>query len=170
MISAFTGEMRFLSNFYICPVNVFGDNFMSAEHAYQAMKAKLFSDYERIAAAPTCFEAKRIGRQVELDPNFERDKNKIMLDIVWAKFENQALSDLLVSTYDNLLVEGNYWHDNYWGMCSCVRCFNSKGAIVSEYGYNPENFNGMSGNSLTRLHPGRNYLGRTLMAVRSLKI
>lgn len=25
------------------------------------------------------------------------------------------------------IVEGNYWHDNYWGNCTCDKCKNIEG-------------------------------------------
>ena len=28
----------------------------------------------------------------------------------------------LLATGDELLVEGNYWHDNYFGFCYCEKC------------------------------------------------
>ena len=26
------------------------------------------------------------------------------------------------SMIDIMLIEGNYWHDNYWGNCLCPKC------------------------------------------------
>ena len=55
------------------------------------------------------------------------------------KFANPELRDLLLATGDEELVEGNYWHDNEWGNCTCPRCKNI---------------------------PGKNKLGKLLMQVR----
>jgi hypothetical protein len=38
------------------------------------------------------------------------------------KFCIPELREWLVATYPIPLVEGNYWHDNYWGDCSCNKC------------------------------------------------
>ena len=46
----------------------------------------------------------------------------------------------LLSTSNATLVEGNWWHDNFWGDCYCPKC---KGI------------------------PGANTLGRLLMELRS---
>jgi predicted NAD-dependent protein-ADP-ribosyltransferase YbiA (DUF1768 family) len=40
---------------------------------------------------------------------------------------NPGLRDALVATGDAELVEGNSWHDNFWGVCSCSRCKNKEG-------------------------------------------
>jgi hypothetical protein len=46
-----------------------------------------------------------------------------MCFIVAEKFgQDEALGDRLLSTGDSLLIEGNYWHDNYWGRCTCSKC------------------------------------------------
>jgi predicted NAD-dependent protein-ADP-ribosyltransferase YbiA (DUF1768 family) len=28
----------------------------------------------------------------------------------------------LLATGDRDLIEGNTWHDNFWGVCSCPKC------------------------------------------------
>ena len=43
-----------------------------------------------------------------------------MADILTAKFTyNPELADKLVATTGRLLVEGNTWHDQTWGNCTC---------------------------------------------------
>jgi predicted NAD-dependent protein-ADP-ribosyltransferase YbiA (DUF1768 family) len=38
------------------------------------------------------------------------------------KFKNPNLSEMLLST-DNLeIIEGNNWHDVWWGQCYCLKC------------------------------------------------
>ena len=54
--------------------------------------------------------------------------------------QNPRLRECLLSTQDAVLVEGNTWHDNYWGNCRCRKC---------------------------RRHKGLNRLGRLLMQVRA---
>ena len=42
----------------------------------------------------------------------------IMSEIIHAKFtQNKDLRILLVNTYPQTLVEGNTWHDYFWGVC-----------------------------------------------------
>jgi len=48
--------------------------------------------------------------------------------IVKLKFaQNPDLRKKLLATGTEELVEGNTWHDNYWGDCSCPECKNIKG-------------------------------------------
>lgn len=43
-----------------------------------------------------------------------------MFKIVRLKFkQNKHLAKRLLDTDDALLIEGNTWHDNYWGDCKC---------------------------------------------------
>ena len=41
--------------------------------------------------------------------------------------QNNDLAELLLKTKYLKLVEGNKWHDNYWGQCYCYKCSNIKG-------------------------------------------
>ena len=46
-----------------------------------------------------------------------------MNDILRAKFAVPELAEkLLKDTRDRYIEEGNNWHDNYWGNCSCEKC------------------------------------------------
>jgi predicted NAD-dependent protein-ADP-ribosyltransferase YbiA (DUF1768 family) len=38
------------------------------------------------------------------------------------KFSEDPLRSLLTSTYPEVLIEQNQWHDNYWGNCCCRAC------------------------------------------------
>lgn len=45
-----------------------------------------------------------------------------MESVVTSKFvHNPDLADRLRSTGGSLIVEGNVWHDQIWGGCSCSR-------------------------------------------------
>jgi ribA/ribD-fused uncharacterized protein len=41
--------------------------------------------------------------------------------------QNPELRRRLLDTGDAVLVEGNTWHDNYWGTCTFRRCSKTKG-------------------------------------------
>jgi ribA/ribD-fused uncharacterized protein len=142
VITAFQGEHRFLSNFYAAPVAFDGQTWRTSEHAFQAMKAADWEERSQVRLLVTPGEAKRYGQAIPLRPGWEAMKKRIMLEIVLAKFtQNDDLAEKLLSTGDAQLIEGNAWHDNYWGACNCVKCC-------------------LSGEL------GRNYLGRILEAVR----
>lgn len=138
-ITSFDNEYAFLSNFHPCQVVFDGRKYANSEAAFQA--AKLADPNDRVAfegLSPR--DAKRMGRKVELRPDWETVKDAVMLVILRDKFtRTPRLGEMLVETGDAVLVEGNYWHDNYWGDCSCPRC---------------------------RLKPGKNKLGKLLMQVR----
>ena len=42
--------------------------------------------------------------------------------ILEEKFKNPSLRERLLKTDECELIEGNYWHDNFWGMCTCDHC------------------------------------------------
>jgi predicted NAD-dependent protein-ADP-ribosyltransferase YbiA (DUF1768 family) len=50
-----------------------------------------------------------------------------MKDILTAKFTVPELREKLKATGDATLIEGNHWHDNRWGKCTCERCQNKDG-------------------------------------------
>ena len=115
-IDGFHGAYRFLSNFYEAPVAYNGLAYSNNEAAFQAQKAMDPEVRKKIAAMGPS-EAKRAGRRVALRPDWERVKDQLMLDIVREKFaQNPDLAEKLLATGDAELVEGNTWHDRYWGV------------------------------------------------------
>jgi hypothetical protein len=123
VITEFTGEHRYLSNFYPCTINFRGITYPSAEHAFQAQKTSNEADRLIIAGQATPRDAKHYGRQVELVPTWEQDKKVAMLLVVLTKFrQHGTLLKQLLDTGDQQLIEGNRWHDNYWGSCTCKNC------------------------------------------------
>lgn len=123
-IDSFTGRYRFLSNFYPAEV-VFGLHvYPSVEHAYQAAKEEdEYGDYRcHIRLCSTPGQAKRLGRQAQLRPDWEDIKLKVMEDLVRQKFYSSDL-DLgarLIETAGRDLIEGNTWGDRFWGKCRGV--------------------------------------------------
>lgn len=134
MIESFTGRYFFLSNFY-------PNNQDSLEHKYQAAKTYIPAEIDKIKAAKTPGKAKRLGRTVELRKDWEGLKVVIMWTLLEEKFKNPNLRASLLATGDKKLVEGNLWHDNFWGDCHCDRT----NCIIT---------------------PGWNILGKLLMSLR----
>ena len=119
VIDRFEGEFRFLSNF--APSLVFHDGirYPTVEHAYQAAKTLDFRERWKIAQLPTPGQAKRAGRRVQLRPDWEQVKDRIMQELLIQKFIlNADLRQKLVNTGQAHLVEGNTWGDTYWGVCN----------------------------------------------------
>lgn len=128
MISSFAGQYRWLSNFHLGTVEYEDMTFDSVEAAFQA--AKTTDRTKRLAfcgpLAPGA--AKRLGRSLELRPDWEQVKEQVMLDCLRSKFAaGSDLAKMLMATGKEELVEGNLWHDNEWGDCKCYRCDHIKG-------------------------------------------
>jgi ribA/ribD-fused uncharacterized protein len=75
----------------------------------------------RIAQLSTPGEAKKAGRMVTPRSDWENVKLNIMREIVFIKFDGHLnLKELLLATRDHELIEGNQWHDTFWGVCDGV--------------------------------------------------
>lgn len=122
MIDFFDGEYAFLSNFYNASCIFEGKLYPTVEHAFQAAKSLDHAERDWIAAAGSPGLAKRLGRRVNLRPDWEKVKFDVMEECLRSKFADPVLKQKLLATGDEELVEGNYWHDNTWGNCSCEKC------------------------------------------------
>jgi ribA/ribD-fused uncharacterized protein len=127
MIDCFDGEFAFLSNFYPSPITDGNLIFPTVEHMFQAAKTINIEEYEKIAAADTPGQAKRLGKTITLREDWEEVKDDIMYQALWLKFSIPEFREKLLATNDKELIEGNTWHDNIWGDCSCERCKDIKG-------------------------------------------
>ncbi len=127
-IHSFTSGYRFLSNFFSSPVSYDGWMYPTVEHAYQAAKTDDQMMREVIRKCKTPSGAKHIGRHVRL--KFEWDKVKVqeMRVLLRQKFlTHKDLRGRLLSTWPAELIEGNWWHGNFWGVCGCVDCEGKSG-------------------------------------------
>lgn len=116
-IETFFGKHRFLSNFYKVEFVWDGILWPSSEHAYQAAKTLDRKKRLEISWEPKPGDVKRIGKTLELRPDWEKVKVKIMKEIVFAKFnQNPELKKKLLATGDAILEEGNTWGDRVWGI------------------------------------------------------
>ena len=128
MIDKFEGRWRFLSNFYPCEIEHQGITYPTVEHYYVSMKVKndqqidgkyitMIDCRELIAKMPQASKVKQFGKIVKVRRDWDDVKLDIMLWGVREKFKHTDLKDLLLSTGDEELVEGNTWNDTYWGIC-----------------------------------------------------
>lgn len=122
-IDKFWNEHRFLSNFWPCIVILDNTYYPSCEHAYQAAKT-LNPDVRKLFIAThfTAGDAKRLGQSLQIRNDWEHVKLSIMEDLIRQKFANAELSYQLLLTAPAELIEGNYWHDNFYGECHCLKC------------------------------------------------
>ena len=149
MIDKFEGRYRFLSNFYPCKIEHQGITYPSVENFYVAMKVndqqlingKYYTpgDFrEMIARISNPAEVKKLGSKIKLRTGWDEKKLEVMNWGVRQKFKDETLSEMLLSTGDQELIEGTWWHDKFWGICICTKCANK----------------------------GENHLGKILMEVR----
>jgi len=117
MIDRFNGEYVFLSSFYPVLIVVDGVKYPTVEHAYQAAKTQDPLEKQMVARAGTPGRAKRMGRKLNLRPDWEEIKIDTMLGLVRLKFTESNLRTQLLATGDTELVEGNKWGDKFWGVC-----------------------------------------------------
>ena len=114
----------------------------TVEHFYQAMKSK-DPDYRRkVSELSTATEAKKAGRSVELRPDWESIKVKVMEYALRHKFSEGTSHFTALHQTSGYIVESNYWHDNEWGDCTCNKC---------------------------KVKGGKNLLGKLLMQIRDEK-
>lgn len=143
MISDFRGKYRFLSNFSPSPLMYGGHTYDTVEHAYQAAKTLDPAERTLIRLCETPRQAKRRGQRATLRPDWDLVKILVMFRLLCQKFNDDPLQTKLLETKPALLVEGNDWHDQVWGICSCGHC---------------------------DMREGQNYLGRLLMIIRDQKL
>ena len=141
MIDNFDGQYKFLSNFFIKEITFRGKKYATSEHAYAAYKATNEGDHRLVQTQSSPRMAKRKGQEIKCVDNWEDIKYDLMLDIVKEKFQDPYLKSLLLSTGEQELIEGKYWHDNFFGNCYCSKRDSCK-------------------------KEGKNWLGKILMIVR----
>lgn len=116
MIESFSGEYRWLSNFWECNIP-YG---RTTEHAYQAAKFTSEEDRLKILECSTPGKAKVLVRSMKPD-NTEFHKNKLLImrrlqKAKFCKINNPELVKLLLDTNDMYIQEGNHWGDEFWGV------------------------------------------------------
>jgi len=140
-ITRFNDKYFFLSNFYPRLIKDDGLTFQCVEAAFQSFKCQSKEEREEFQLL-RAFEAREKGRSVKLRPDWEENKRRYMYFLVLLKFQSHPdLREQLLATGDAELIEGNEWHDNYWGNCKCSRCHGIE---------------------------GQNHLGKILMRVRNI--
>ena len=126
-IDKFTDEFAFLSNFFPATILHKGIVYPTVEHAFQASKVGVSPLYNRefvrkqISLASTPGRAKRLGQKVVLRKDWNKVRLVVMSILVFKKFANYiVLKQQLLDTGDAILIEGNGWHDKFWGICDGV--------------------------------------------------
>jgi ribA/ribD-fused uncharacterized protein len=143
------------SNFYPAKVELDGEEYSSVEHAFHAAKTDNPRQRKAIRLAASPGRAKTMGRRLVLAPDWHEKRVVVMRLLVLSKFTlNEDLSEpattrldmrkMLLDTGGAVLIEGNRWHDNFWGICAC----------------------GGTKETCPTVPAGENHLGQILMSVR----
>jgi ribA/ribD-fused uncharacterized protein len=126
-ITEFRYSAFFLSNFSAYPFIYKNIYFKNSEQAYQWEKAENDNDKQLILNCTTAKESKLIGHKIKCNiQKWDENKVNIMEQILRHKFIGN-LKLKLIETGNKKLIEGNYWHDNFWGDCYCYKCKNKEG-------------------------------------------
>lgn len=94
-----------------------GLRFRNSEAAFQAEKCANPEDKVRFCNL-NGYQAKKLGKSVELRKDWEEIKLSVMKNVLIAKFSNKELFQKLLETKDYYLEEGNNWNDTFWGVCN----------------------------------------------------
>ena len=149
IIGEFRDNFSFLSNFHPAKI-IYTEGlehyeFPSSEHYFQAFKHYGTPLFEELRRHP--FKGLKAKARSQLcRTDWDQVKERVMLSALFLKFtQNPDLKSKLLATKGSILIEGTWWHDNYWGDCMCQ----------NRTGKHPE-----------CLQPGLNRLGFLLMYVR----
>lgn len=129
-ITSFRGQWHAFSNFYENPDGKTNEHFFQAAK-FDDEKAKVV-----IMAAATPGDAKRLGGKngaaelealvgypVKMREDWDSGYSiEVMRELLAEKFSHPQLREILLSSGDAELIEGNSWHDNRWGVCTCSSC------------------------------------------------
>lgn len=126
-ILGFEGEYRWLSNFWFAPqlLDTGGEglaiDFQFNEKWYMVHKTLIPDEAQKIMAAKSPGECKRVGKTVTLRTDWDEVKDGVMLEGLRMKFgQNADLRAKLIATGTRYLEETNTWNDTYWGVCNGV--------------------------------------------------
>jgi ribA/ribD-fused uncharacterized protein len=94
----------------------------STEHAYQAAKT-LDPNIRKLFLLVTASKAKRMAKGIKVREDWNNVKTSVMEELLRQKFAPGTLfaAKLMeLKGYD--ICETNWWHDNFWGSCTCAKC------------------------------------------------
>lgn len=117
-IKGFFGEFRWLSNFWKLeyPIIYDSNKYFYVENAFMAAKSLDRGEREKFVSLKPS-EAKKLGRTIQLRPDWESVKYDFMFLFNYQKFvTNIDLKQKLLDTGDRYLEETNHWGDQIWGV------------------------------------------------------
>ena len=116
-INVFSGEFRWLSNFFPSQIDDGERIWPTVEHRFQALKTLDHEAQEAIRFLETPGKAKRAGRKIKIRSGWHLIRIDVMRDCLRMKFaQNPVLRQKLIDTGESFLMEGNTWGDTFWGV------------------------------------------------------
>ena len=110
-----------------------GEWWATTEHYYQAGKTPIERERGEIQAAPTPFEAKKLGQNVNTFTDWDNRKIDVMRRALKLKFSpGSKAAELLLDTGWDYLVEYAPWGDVFWGVDKDLRGQNWLGRLLME--------------------------------------
>lgn len=126
-IDNFRGKYACFSNFHDSKILINGVIWLTVEHAFQANKTFDKGWQGKILSAASPTDTKRLSKELKAAglqrPDWQEVNIPIMFSLVLLKFTLFAeYRRILLETNEEEIIEGNWWHDNFWGDCRCDRC------------------------------------------------
>jgi ribA/ribD-fused uncharacterized protein len=94
------------------------------------------ADFRELVANMAPGKAKQLGKVIKIRSDWDEKRLGFMEWGLREKFKIEELKEMLLSTGDVAIIEGNYWHDNFYGQCTCEKCFgkgkNNLGKILMQ--------------------------------------
>jgi ribA/ribD-fused uncharacterized protein len=117
MITEFKGKYDWLSNFAPAQIESGIYIFPSVEHAYMSEKSN--ADLWKMFCVETesAGKVKVASRSLFLPSDWHETKVEIMNGFLIKKFSHEPYRTLLINTGSQLISEGNWWNDTFWGVC-----------------------------------------------------
>lgn len=113
-----SGKKSALSNFYLCPIKIWGKCFSSSEQAYQYFKALFHSEFDTIRdILSTCnpHEIYAIGHAIPVTRLWKKERVHVMLHILRHKlYQCEIFREELLRSGDKILTEQT--RDMFWAV------------------------------------------------------
>lgn len=116
MIAKFKGAYAFLSNFEPVWVELEGIRYKSVEHAYQAAKSLDPKWRKYCKQEESAGKVKKQSRKISWRDDWQVVIVEVMRDLLVQKFNQEPFRSLLLETGQVYIIEGNVWHDTFWGV------------------------------------------------------
>lgn len=127
-IDRFRDEYRFLGNAFLVDITTKTGVWPSVEHLFHASKTKDKELQEKFRTYKGSLAGlKMLSRSFKARPDWDEIRVPVMNSLLAMKFVvGSPMAAKLLATGDAELIEGNWWHNEFWGVCACEVC-GSKG-------------------------------------------